>query len=62
MNRLQIHTTDDVVQAIDRMAAKIGISRNAMCAVLLHDAVMGSPSEQAPKGDPERGKAAPEKE
>lgn len=45
--RVQINTTNEVVAEIDRRAAEIGISRNAMCAVLLHDAVFGADNGSA---------------
>lgn len=61
--RLQIHTTEDVVKAIDERAARIGISRNAMCAVLLHNAVFGEGSPgtpgDGPAGGPEAFRAEP---
>lgn len=48
MVRLQFHTTDDVVKELDRRAAIIGISRNAMCAVLLHNALFGQSDPPGP--------------
>lgn len=45
--RLQINTTKEIVDEIDRRAGEIGISRNAMCAVLLHRAVMGDSADAA---------------
>ena len=37
--RLQINVSDKVAKQIDEYANEIGISRNAMCAVLLHNGV-----------------------
>lgn len=51
--RLQVNTTADVALALERMAKKVGISRNAMCAVLLHEAVKSELGEsERPEGPP----------
>lgn len=38
--RLQISVSDALAADIDTYADKIGVSRNALCAMLLHNSVM----------------------
>lgn len=38
--RLQISVSDSLAADIDKYAEKVGVSRNALCAMLLHNSIL----------------------
>ena len=39
--RVQVNISDDMVNKLDMYASKMGVSRSALCSVLIGQAVMG---------------------
>ena len=39
--RVQVNVSDDMVQRLDSYARKMGVSRSALCSVLIGQGIMG---------------------